>query len=295
VLKFVKTKVPFLVVAVLCFMFSFVMVADASPKRIGITEFETNGLTVRVHGGGHYDIGLGAADLLATELSKNKNFEVIERQQIRSVLQEQSFGASGAVDDSTAAQMGKLVGLKYIVYGKIISAGAESGSHSLMGLTVNQLNVKVQIAVRMIDATTGSIVWAEQVDGSIKKTGGSYGSMSSQTGVSASIYDEALNKAVKKIVNAINQQSPTEGTIAKVGANKVYLDIGNEQGVRVGQSFSVVREGETITNAAGQVIGVEKTDVCKIKITSVDGQMSIAEIQGKPASAIQQGDKVRSI
>ena len=291
---FVKTKVPFLVVAVLCFMFSFVMVADASPKRIGITKFETNNLTVRVHGG-YYDIGLGASDLLATELSKNKNFEVIEREQIRSVLQEQAFGASGAVDDTTAAQIGKLAGLKYIVYGKIISAGAERGSHSLMGLTVNQLKVKVQIAVRMIDATTGAIVWAEQVDGNVKKTGGSYGSMSTQTGVSASVYDEALNIAVKKIVNAINQQSPTEGSIAKVGINKVYLDIGNEQGVRVGQSFSVVREGETITNAAGQVIGVEKTNVCNIKITSVEGQMSIAEIQGKPAIAIQQGDKVRSI
>lgn len=290
----VKSKVSFLVVAVILFMFSFVMVADASPKRIGITKFETNNLTVRVHGG-YYDIGLGASDILATELSKNKNFEVIEREQIRSVLQEQAFGASGAVNDTTAAEIGKIVGLKYLVYGKIISAGAESTSNSIMGLNVNQLNVKVQIAVRMIDATTGAIVWADQVSGNVKKSGGSYGGISSQTEVSASIYDEALNIAVKKIVSAINQQAPTEGSIVKVSGQKVYIDIGNDQGVRVGQSFSVIREGEAITNAAGQVIGVEKTNVCTIKVTGVDGQMSITEVQGKPAVPIQQGDKVRSI
>lgn len=291
----VKPKVSFLVMAVICFIFSFVMVADASPKRIGITKFETNNLTVQVRGGGYYDIGLGASDILATELSKNKSFEVVEREQIRSVLKEQAFGASGAVDDSTAAQIGKLVGLKYIVYGKIISAGAESTSNAIMGLTIDQLNVKVQIAVRMIDVTTGSIVWAEQVGGNVKKTGGSYAGMSSQTGVSASIYDEALNIAVKKIVKSINQQSPTEGAIAKVSGQKVYLDIGNDQGVQVGQTFSVIREGEAITNAAGQIIGVEKTNICILKVLSVDGQMSITEIQGKAPLLLQQGDKVHSI
>jgi len=292
-----KSTISCLVVVAtfLSFMFSFVTVADASPKRIGVTKFETNNLGVRVYGGGEYDIGLGASDMLATELSKNKNFEVVEREQIRSVLKEQAFGASGAVDDSTAAQIGKLAGLKYIVYGKILSAGAETTSNAIMGLKINQLNVKVQIAVRMIDATTGTIVWAEQVEGNIKKTGGSYGNMSSSTGVTASIYDEALNIAVKKIVDAINQQSPTEGSIVKVSGQKVYLDIGNEQGVRPGQTFAVIREGEAITNAAGQIIGVEKTNICNVKITSVDGQMSIAEVQGKSPLSIQQGDKVRSL
>jgi curli biogenesis system outer membrane secretion channel CsgG len=293
---FKNSKVSTLMVAVtfLSFMFSFLTAADASPKRIGVTKFETNNLTVLLDNGGQYDIGLGASDLLATELSKNRNFEVIEREQIRSILQEQAFGASGAVDDTTAAQIGKLAGLKYIVYGKILSAGGERTSNSIMGLTVNQLKVKVQIAVRMIDVNTGVIAWADQVDGVVTKTGGSYGNMSSRTGVSASIYDEALNIAIKKIVNAVNQQAPTEGSIVKVSGQKIYLDLGNDQGVQVGQTFSVVREGEVITNAAGQIIGVDKTNVGTIKIVSVDGQMSIAEIQGKASLPMQQGDKVRA-
>ncbi|AIF54232.1 CsgG/HfaB family protein [Pelosinus sp. UFO1] len=290
-------KVSFLVVvALLCFMFSSVMVAGASPKRIGITKFETNNFTVRVPGGGHYDIGLGATDMLTNELAKNKSFEVIERDQIRSVLDEQAFGASGALDDSTAAQIGKLVGLKYIVYGKILSAGAEENRTSVMGVAVNQLNIKVQISVRMIDSTTGSIVWADQVDGNVKKSGGAIQGIGSvQTGVSASVYDEALGIAIKKIATNISKQSPLEGCVAKVSGRKLYLDIGREQGVQPGQSFMVYKEGETITNAAGEVIGVEKGDICKVKISSVEGQMSVATIEGNGAALVEQGNKVRSL
>jgi curli biogenesis system outer membrane secretion channel CsgG len=282
--------------ALFCFLVSMVTVASAAPKRIGVTKFETNGLTVHVRGGGYYDIGLGASDMLATELAKNKNFQVLEREQIKSVLEEQAFDASGAVDDSTAAEMGKIAGLKYLVYGKIVSAGAQTNNTSIMGISYNQLNIKVQIAVRMIDAVTGTIVWAEQVDGVVKKSGGGIDGIGSvDTGVSASVYDEALGIAIKKIANQINQQAPTIGSVVKVSGRKVYLDLGMDQGAQAGQRYAIYREGDPITNSAGEVIGVDKTDVCTVKIVSVDGQMSIAEIDGKTAAYIKEGDRARKI
>jgi curli biogenesis system outer membrane secretion channel CsgG len=284
-----------ILVTVFCFLFSSVTVYGA-PKRIGVTRFETNNFYVAVPGGGSYDIGLGASDMLATELSKNKNFQVIEREQIRSVLQEQGFGASGAVDPKTSAKVGKLLGLKYIVYGKILSAGAEAKHTELMGVMINKLSVKVQIAVRMIDTTTGAIVWADQVEGKIdKKGGGIAGVGATGTRVSASVYDEAIHSAIDQIVSRINQQAPTEGNIVKISGNKLYLDIGIEQGIQPGQKFTVFREGDVITNAAGKVIGVDKTDICTIKITRVEGNMSIAEIVDKKPPLLHQGDKIRSI
>lgn len=277
-----------------CFLMSLTTVS-ASPKRIGITKFETNNYTVRVRGG-YYDIGQGASDMLVTELSKNRSFEVVEREQIKSVLQEQGLDASGAVDPSTAAQMGKILGLKYIVYGKILSAGAEYKEDNIFGLSLTKLTARVRIAVRMIDTTTGSIAWADEVEGKVEKKGGSLqGIGSTQTDVSASVYDDALHSAISQIVEHINQQSPTEGAIAKVSGRKLYLDIGVDQGVQPGQNFLVYREGDVITNSAGQVIGVDKTDLCTIKITRVEGNMSIAEIQDKVPPALQQGDKVQSL
>jgi len=294
--KSLRSKASYLVFVVtfFCLMFSFLMVAGASAKRIGVTEFETNGFMVPTPDGGGYDIGLGASDILTSELSKNKSFEVVERNQIRAVLQEQAFENSGAVNDSTAAQIGQLVGLKYMVYGKILSAGASMSSNSLMGLTINQLTVKTQIAVRMIDTATGVIVWSDTVDGTVKKTGGSYGSFSSDVGVSASTYDEALNIAIKKITKKIADLSPIEGTVIKASGKKVYLDIGVDQGVQVGQTYSVYREGAPITTADGQILGVEKDNICTIKIASVEGPMSIGEVKDKGTPVIQQGDKVRA-
>jgi len=282
-----------LLLALGCFLVS--ATASASPTRIGITKFDTNNFSVRVHGG-YYDVGLGASDMLATELSKNRNFEVVEREQIKAVLQEQAFDASGAVDPSTAAQMGKIVGLKYLVYGKILSAGAEYKQNYIFGLKLTQLTAKVRIAVRMINSTTGTIAWADEVEGKIEKKGGSLEGIGSiKADVSASTYDDALHSAISQIVARINQQVPIEGSIAKVNGRKLYLDIGVDQGVQPGQSFRVYREGEPITNSAGQIIGVDKTDLCTVKIIRVEGGMSIAEIQDNTPLVLQQGDKVHLI
>jgi len=295
--SFFAHKAIFTILLATLFCFSAAaLTAECSPKRIGISQFETNNYYVSLPDGGSYDIGLGATDMLTTELAKNKNFELIERDQIRSVLKEQAFDLSGVVDPASAAKMGELLGLKYLVYGKIISAGAEDKSTELMGVRVNRLSVKVQIAVRMIDTTTGVIVWSDQVEGKVDKNGLHVDQVGgTQTRVSASVYDEALHKAIVQIANHISQQSPTEGSIAKIIGKKVFLDIGTEQSVTPGQTFMVYREGETITNAAGQIIGVDKTDLCTIKIISVEGNMSVAEISDKKPPMIQQGDKVHSL
>ena len=66
-------------------------------------------------------IGLGeaAADILGTILQKTDRFIIIPQQDVASILEQQSMGASGAIDPATAAQMGKILGLNAIVTGAI--------------------------------------------------------------------------------------------------------------------------------------------------------------------------------
>jgi curli biogenesis system outer membrane secretion channel CsgG len=209
---FMRQKRSFLVVfAVLCFMFSSIMVASASPKRIGITKFETNNYVITVPGG-YDDIGLGASDMLTNELAKNKDFEVVKKKQSNSLFMGRALGASSTIADCTAARIGQPASLDYIVYGKILSAGVEPNISSRNGGTVNQLTVKVQIAVRMIDTSTGSIVWADKVNGQVKESGEAIQGISSiETDVPASVYDEAVEAAIKKIVTNIKNQSQVDG------------------------------------------------------------------------------------
>ena len=82
-----------------------------SGKKIPIVvmDFET-----RVPGHG-YRVGQGASDMLITALFKTKKYRVYERNKLKSIMKEQKLQMSGAVDMSTAVQIGKLVGAKYIV------------------------------------------------------------------------------------------------------------------------------------------------------------------------------------
>ncbi|WP_425059523.1 hypothetical protein SCACP_01130 [Sporomusa carbonis] len=287
------TKKPLSLVLIGFFLFSCLLgVFSPSPamagakKRIGVVDFENaSQISDRA-------MGRGISDILVNELVKNKSYQVVEREQLRAVLAEQRLGATGAVNPATAAQLGQLLGLDYLVVGKIVEAGAQQ--INLFGLAT-QTEVKVVLSVRMIDATTGNILWAEQSEGSVKM--GALNDKDGRTifaqGQSNSAFSEAARKAVAKVVDKINEMNPLEGFVVQVSGRKVYIDLGREQGVQPGQSYVVFREGNVITHpVTGKILGAEKYDIATIKIVSVDNDMSIGEVQGS-ALGLQAGDKIR--
>ncbi|HBK68897.1 MAG TPA: hypothetical protein DDZ91_09670, partial [Firmicutes bacterium] len=70
---------------------------------------------------GDYNVGSGVSDELVTALLNltPQKFRVMEREQIQRVLEEQEFGASGLVDASSAAKIGKILGVQFLLIGKV--------------------------------------------------------------------------------------------------------------------------------------------------------------------------------
>jgi TolB-like protein len=62
----------------------------------------------------------GMAGMLISELGANPALRVVERENIQRLVDEQNLGASGRVDDQTAAKIGKLVGARYAIMGSFI-------------------------------------------------------------------------------------------------------------------------------------------------------------------------------
>src|SRR2546430_12532144 len=60
------------------------------------------------------------AAMIISELAANRGARVVEREELQRLLEEQNLGASGRVDDATAAKVGKLVGARYVVTGTFI-------------------------------------------------------------------------------------------------------------------------------------------------------------------------------
>src|SRR5207244_3506875 len=95
--------------------------ASAQAKiKVAIWEFENHAETSWWF---FKDMGPAARNQIDTEFSENKQlsdkFSVVERDKLSLVLKEQNLGASGAVDPATAAKVGKILGVKYIILGGI--------------------------------------------------------------------------------------------------------------------------------------------------------------------------------
>jgi TolB-like protein len=60
-------------------------------------------------------LGVGLQQLLLSELSRNNALRIVERNALREILEEMDLVTTGRVDPSTAAEIGRIVGARYVV------------------------------------------------------------------------------------------------------------------------------------------------------------------------------------
>lgn len=70
-------------------------------------------------------IGKAISAMLVTEFSGREGLRVLERQNMQDILNEQKLSLSGRVDESSVAEIGKILGVQYVFRGAVISMGAE--------------------------------------------------------------------------------------------------------------------------------------------------------------------------
>jgi TolB-like protein len=221
--------------------------------KIAVLDFQTQGEEFSTE-----DMGKIVAEWLITGLVETGRFDVIERRLLEKVLQEQKLGMTGLIDPESAAQLGKVLGVKTIVSGTILKLGR------------NQ-----EINARLINVDTGSIVTAEKVQASSSAK---------------------LNELVEQITDKIVQAFPLEGYIVQRTGNKVTLDLGKRLGVKSGMRFIAFKEGKVIKHPkTGEVLDVETIETGEIEITDVREKTSIGVIlQEAPPKAVVYGTMVRN-
>ena len=141
---------------------------------------------------GYARIGDGMADMLTTELFNTNRFDIIERRELKGIIDEQDFGATGRVKRETAAPIGQIEGAEYLVRGDVTAfepdrltiGGAALGLITLGATAVISAKNRTPIGmvtykeaylamdIRIIDARTGRIVNATAVEGKAHDVGG---------------------------------------------------------------------------------------------------------------------------
>jgi TolB-like protein len=106
-------------------------VAAAMAFSAGIAEAQDNRPAMAIfpfENGGSYGedaevfdaLRVGMQQMLMTEMAQNSGVRLVDRAQLNTLLEEQDLGASGRVDERTAARIGKITGAKYAVFGSFI-------------------------------------------------------------------------------------------------------------------------------------------------------------------------------
>lgn len=89
---------------------------------------------------------VGLQVMLNTELSQNGALRIVERADIQALLREQELATEGRVDASQAADIGRLVGARYMVMGSFVD-----------------IFEQVRMDARIVDVETGELLRARGV------------------------------------------------------------------------------------------------------------------------------------
>ena len=155
-----------LFVALLVSVVSMPLSAQEKP-RIAVLEFEAKAEN-QWYRWWRNNGATAAQDVFVTELVKSGKFRVIERSQLEALLKEQNMSLSGRVDPSTAVKAGKLLGVRYFLTGAVTEYGASEakagapGFRGLPSVRVGRKKFSAAMNARLIDTTTGEILWADE-------------------------------------------------------------------------------------------------------------------------------------
>jgi curli biogenesis system outer membrane secretion channel CsgG len=244
-------------------------------------------------------LGEAAADELVTQLLKSGSYRMIERSQLAAVLAEQDLGASGAVDASTAANIGRLLGAQLILTGSITQFSIETVSGGFRGLGGSRSKAQTILDVRLVDTTTGEILVAENGQGEKTWGGGFFRGTNLERDFDAGVAQEALRPAIEQVAETLADQSdrfasmePVAPAAQIVGVRdgSYYINQGENFDVAVGQRFEVIRVVDEITDANGNVLDRITDTVGVIEVTRVLSQSAICSVVEGDAS---EGDSIQ--
>ncbi len=260
----------------------------------------------------------GATDLMVNALLSSNRFRVFERAKLDAILQEQDFQHfSGLVEQTTAVKLGKMIGVDAILTGNITNISFKKGVGFKIGpLKVRKSYAKVVMTIRIIDITTGEILYSTVQEEEASKSGVSGVLPIPIPGGIRFSHEEAVdilsaielicNKVVLDFVAKMDRKTvelssgPLEGYVVKVVSTssgtitQVYVNLGANSGIKVGDEIRIYREGEVIIDPkTNEILDRELDLIAQARVMKVKDKLSIALVTTKYINIpIQQTDVV---
>jgi curli biogenesis system outer membrane secretion channel CsgG len=303
--------------------------AQAQKKRVAVLDFDYATVQTYVQQifGSNQDVGKGISDLLVDKLVGDGTYSVIERKALDKVLSEQNFSNSDRADSSTAAKIGKVLGVDAIITGSITQFGRDdkstaigggalggvTGRFGIGGVKKSKATAVVAVTARMINTSTAEILASATGKGESERSGtGLLGAGGSSAGLGGggvdmkssnfgqTILGEAVNKAVGDLAMQLESKAgampvtviQVDGLVADVSSDgTVIINVGSKAGVHKGDKLDVRRKVREVKDpATGKVLRRVEDSVGSLTITEVDADSAVGKFSGGVAAKV--GDTV---
>ncbi|OGD72338.1 MAG: hypothetical protein A2Y64_00515 [Candidatus Coatesbacteria bacterium RBG_13_66_14] len=197
----------------------------------------------------------GIADTLLDALINTKRFEIVERERLNTLMEEQGLALSGCTTTECFVQVGQLAGASKVVVGKVSKVGET-----------------YTVTVRVVDVFVGKVELSESAE-------------------SNSL--DGLLSVARDMAARLAANIPVVGTVVSVSGETVKLDLGRKEGVKEGDTVELYRLGEEYYHPdTGAFLGRDIEELGEAKITRVlADELSEALYSGDVPPVT--GDKVR--
>jgi len=239
----------------------------AAQEQENITVLPFEGWTGNVSAAREYQNAL--TDKIATKIIQSHRFNVIDRIHLDKVLAEQDLHLTGLIDESTAVQMGKVLGVHKLIVGRFTRSSTEKQPAEYYSGGTKRADAYysavVQTSIKLLDVESGRYLEAAEAEG---------------TGRGSDSRNALLN-ALDEVANAVMERFEKyfaiQAHITAVDKAMVTIDRGSVVGVQEGMDFWVFH----VPGVGGWIqpeTSISDQSIGAIRIASVESQTSRGRI-----------------
>ncbi|MCK4594942.1 hypothetical protein KAU45_10605 [bacterium] len=197
----------------------------------------------------------GISEAILDTLIKTRRFDVVEREQLAAILEEQALSLSGCTTTECIVQVGQL-------------AGADK---ALVG-NVSQVGRVYTLTLRLADVTTGKLEYSDSAE--------------------SLNLEELLNEG-RSIVQRFAESIPVMGLVIGVEEDLIKVNLGTQENLNPGDEIEIYRIGEEYYDPeTGLLVGHDIIELGSAVITRVT-DMTVSEARLSEDFDVITGDRVR--
>lgn len=273
---------------------NFHAISEAAVKKVAVGDF-INAV--------HTEYGDMACNNLQSAvlsgLVQHKNYIILDRSELYRILQKYGMKSLMQLKGDEAVKLGEISGADYTLIGTVI--GAEVIPFDNVAYV--GLKAKVTVEIHLVDNRTGIVLNSDIVSGTDSDI--VYNRLNDLTNTDIlpeyfstnanNLICNAATDAADKVLTEMNKINPLSGEVLSVDmiSEKVYFNLGYENGVQLNDIYTVYEEGAPLIQPqTGEVIGIKEKNLGTIEIIEVSKNYAVGKIK-KQKDDFKRGNKVK--